>query len=85
MVVSLPKDFHLGWWASVFPNVGFVLAMLALRREFQNDPVLWFGTAMSVLMLGVYRKDSNYPVLLGERARSRATQSHRSSLLSTAE
>ena len=38
----------------MFPNVGFVLAMLALRREFQNDPVLWFGTAMSVLMLGVY-------------------------------
>ncbi|KAK0639952.1 voltage-dependent anion channel-domain-containing protein [Cercophora newfieldiana] len=54
VVISPPKDFHLGWWASVFPNVGFVLATLALGREFQNEAVLWFGTAISILMLCVY-------------------------------
>ncbi|KAK0726715.1 voltage-dependent anion channel-domain-containing protein [Lasiosphaeria miniovina] len=51
---SPPKYFHLGWWASVFPNTGFILATIALGRAFQNDVVLWFATAMSVLLLLVY-------------------------------
>ncbi|KAK4451002.1 putative malic acid transport protein [Podospora aff. communis PSN243] len=54
VVIAPPRDFHLGWWASVFPNVGFVLATLALGKEFQNEPVLWFGTVASVLLVGVY-------------------------------
>jgi len=49
-----PRYFHLGWWATVFPNTGFTLATISLGRAFQNDAVLWFGTAMSLCLLGVY-------------------------------
>lgn len=49
-----PRFFHLGWWATVFPNTGFTLATISLGRAFQNEAVLWFGTAMSVCLLGVY-------------------------------
>lgn len=54
VAIAPPREFHLGWWASVFPNVGFVLATLALGREFQNEPVLWFGTGVSILLVMVY-------------------------------
>jgi len=54
VAIAPPREFHLGWWASVFPNVGFVLATLALGREFQNEPVLWFGTGVSILLVVVY-------------------------------
>lgn len=49
-----PKFFHLGWWATVFPNTGFMLATISLGREFQNEPVLWFATVMSIFLLGTY-------------------------------
>jgi len=51
---SPPKDFHLGWWATVFPNVGFALATISLGREFRNETVLWFATAMSICLLVTY-------------------------------
>ncbi|KAK4460186.1 voltage-dependent anion channel-domain-containing protein [Cladorrhinum samala] len=46
-----PRHFHLGWWASVFPNTGLVLATISLGTCFRNEPVLWFATAMSILLL----------------------------------
>ncbi|KAK3368488.1 voltage-dependent anion channel-domain-containing protein [Podospora didyma] len=51
---SRPKYFHLGWWASVFPNTGFILATISIGKEFGNDAVLWFATAMSILLLLTY-------------------------------
>ncbi|KAK4225159.1 voltage-dependent anion channel-domain-containing protein [Podospora fimiseda] len=51
IVQSPPKYFHLGWWASVFPNTGFILATISLGRSFQNEPVLWFATVMSIFLL----------------------------------
>lgn len=51
IVQSPPKYFHLGWWASVFPNTGFILATISLGTCFRSDPVLWFATAMSILLL----------------------------------
>ncbi|KAK4214302.1 voltage-dependent anion channel-domain-containing protein [Rhypophila decipiens] len=49
-----PKFFHLGWWASVFPNTGFILATISLGKEFQNEPVLWFASVVSIFLLGAY-------------------------------
>ncbi|KAK3302788.1 voltage-dependent anion channel-domain-containing protein [Chaetomium strumarium] len=54
VVQSPPKHFHLGWWAGVFPNTGFTLATISLGNAFQSDGVLWFATAMSVLLLLAY-------------------------------
>ncbi|KAL2123580.1 hypothetical protein VTJ04DRAFT_4035 [Mycothermus thermophilus] len=49
-----PKDFHLGWWAAVFPNTGFTLATIALGEAFRNEAILWFSTVMSVALLTTY-------------------------------
>ncbi|KAL2270594.1 hypothetical protein VTJ83DRAFT_2778 [Remersonia thermophila] len=49
-----PQDFHLGWWAVVFPNTGFTLATIALGEAFQNDAVLWFASAMSAALAAAY-------------------------------
>ncbi|KAK4180222.1 voltage-dependent anion channel-domain-containing protein [Triangularia setosa] len=54
VVQSPPRYFHLGWWASVFPNTGFILATISLGKVFQNEFVLWFSTAMSIVLLAVY-------------------------------
>ncbi|KAK3331587.1 voltage-dependent anion channel [Cercophora scortea] len=54
VVQSPPRYFHLGWWAMVFPNTGFTLATISLGSAFQNDAVLWFGTAMSICLVLTY-------------------------------
>ncbi|KAL2130749.1 hypothetical protein VTI74DRAFT_5987 [Chaetomium olivicolor] len=51
---SPPRYFHLGWWAAVFPNTGFTLATISLGMSFKNEPILWFATAMSVLLVLTY-------------------------------
>jgi C4-dicarboxylate transporter/malic acid transport protein len=54
VVRSPPRFFHLGWWAAVFPNTGFTLATIAVGTAFHNDAVLWFATAMSILLVLTY-------------------------------
>ncbi|KAK4638798.1 hypothetical protein QC761_704400 [Podospora bellae-mahoneyi] len=54
VVQSPPRYFHLGWWASVFPNTGFILATISLGKVFQNEFVLWFSTAISIVLVLVY-------------------------------
>lgn len=54
VVQSPPRYFHLGWWAAVFPNTGFTLATISLGNSFRSDTVLWFATAMSILILITY-------------------------------
>ncbi|KAI0379612.1 voltage-dependent anion channel-domain-containing protein [Hypomontagnella monticulosa] len=51
---SPPKYFHLGWWAMVFPNTGFILATISLANEFKNEAVLWVTTGMSICLLATY-------------------------------
>ncbi|KAJ4414571.1 hypothetical protein N0V85_003091 [Neurospora sp. IMI 360204] len=54
VLASRPKYFHLGWWASVFPNTGFTLATISIGNAFKSDAVLWVGTGMSICLLGTY-------------------------------
>lgn len=51
---SPPKHFHLGWWAMVFPNTGFILATISIGRQLRNDAVLWMGSGLSICLLGMY-------------------------------
>lgn len=51
IVQSPPQKFHLSWWAAVFPNTGYTLATISLGTAFHNEPVLWFATAMSIMVL----------------------------------
>ncbi|KAI1357281.1 voltage-dependent anion channel-domain-containing protein [Xylaria arbuscula] len=54
VIRSPPKYFHLGWWAMVFPNTGFILATIAIAKEFGNPHVLRFTSAMSILLVLMY-------------------------------
>ncbi|KAK1756444.1 C4-dicarboxylate transporter/malic acid transport protein [Echria macrotheca] len=54
VAIRPPRYFHLGWWATVFPNIGFVLATISLGKAFKNETVLWFATVVSVGLVGVY-------------------------------
>ncbi|KAI0846334.1 malic acid transport protein [Daldinia vernicosa] len=54
VVSSPPKYFHLGWWAMVFPNTGFILATISISNEFGNETVKWVTTAMSICLLATY-------------------------------
>lgn len=51
---SRPKYFHLGWWASVFPNTGFTLATISIGKALNNTIVLNFSVFMSVVLLLTY-------------------------------
>ncbi|KAI4868995.1 voltage-dependent anion channel-domain-containing protein [Hypoxylon rubiginosum] len=51
---SPPKYFHLGWWAMVFPNTGFVLATISIGNELGNETVRWITTGMSICLLLTY-------------------------------
>jgi C4-dicarboxylate transporter/malic acid transport protein len=49
-----PKYFHLGWWAMVFPNTGFILATIQITRELNNEGLRWFTTGMSIVLFLVF-------------------------------
>ena len=50
VVSSPPKFFHLGWWAMVFPNVGFTLATISIGDLLQVEAVLWVANGMTILV-----------------------------------
>ncbi|KAK5634390.1 hypothetical protein RRF57_010104 [Xylaria bambusicola] len=54
VIRSPPKYFHLGWWAMVFPNTGFILATISIAKEFKNPHVMRFTSAMSILLVLMY-------------------------------
>ncbi|KAL9618838.1 MAG: hypothetical protein Q9160_006497 [Pyrenula sp. 1 TL-2023] len=48
------NTFHLGWWAMVFPNVGFALATIKLGQVFENDAVKGVGSGMTITLIVTY-------------------------------
>lgn len=46
--------FHLNWWAFVFPNVGFTLAVINIGKALQSQGVMWVGSIMSILLVVLY-------------------------------
>lgn len=54
VICSRPKYFHLGWWASVFPNTGFTLATITLGKAISSDLVLGFSVFMTVCLILTY-------------------------------
>jgi tellurite resistance protein TehA-like permease len=74
VVAGMPdRKFHLSWWCFVFPNVGFTLASMRLGQALGSPGILWFSTAMTVLLLlgwafigfrcirAVYRREIMWP------------------------
>lgn len=54
VVSSRPKYFHLGWWASVFPNTGFVLATISIGKALNSTIILGFTVFMTVCLFTTY-------------------------------
>ncbi|KAH9992373.1 voltage-dependent anion channel-domain-containing protein [Xylariaceae sp. FL0662B] len=54
VLASRPKHFHLGWYAMVFPNTGFILATISIGNEIEHEGVRWVATGMSICLLLTY-------------------------------
>ncbi|ORY05049.1 voltage-dependent anion channel-domain-containing protein [Clohesyomyces aquaticus] len=48
---SRPKYFHLGWWAMVFPNTGFVIATISIGNSLQNEALLFAGNGLTIAIV----------------------------------
>ncbi|KAH7126477.1 C4-dicarboxylate transporter/malic acid transporter [Dactylonectria estremocensis] len=49
-----PVYFHLGWWAMVFPNTGWILATISIGNAMGSEAVKWMGTGMSIVLILTY-------------------------------
>lgn len=54
LVCTRQLNFHLNWWAFIFPNVGFTIATIDIGEVLQSEGIQWVGSAMSVILVGVY-------------------------------
>lgn len=43
VAVRKQMTFHLNWWAFVFPNVGFTIAVISIGKSLQSPGVMWTG------------------------------------------
>ncbi|KAI1878259.1 uncharacterized protein JN550_000441 [Neoarthrinium moseri] len=43
--------FRLNWWAFVFPNVGFTIAVLNIGKALESPGIKWVGTIMTILLV----------------------------------
>ncbi|KAF2831320.1 hypothetical protein CC86DRAFT_431090 [Ophiobolus disseminans] len=67
--------FHLGWWAMVFPNTGFVIATISIGNSLQDETILFVGNGLTIALLcmwvyvlfnhiqAVYVGDIMYPMM----------------------
>ncbi|KAI0804934.1 voltage-dependent anion channel [Xylaria sp. FL0064] len=52
--VHARMKFNVGWWAMIFPNVGFTLATDYIGRQFQSDAIQWIGTVMTAVLFAFW-------------------------------
>ncbi|KAF5849949.1 hypothetical protein GGP41_005386 [Bipolaris sorokiniana] len=46
--------FHLGWWAMVFPNTGFVIATISIGNQLRDETVLYVGNGLSIAVITMW-------------------------------
>lgn len=44
-------SFHLVWWALVFPNTGFTIAVIKIGDQLESAGVQWLGSVMTILLI----------------------------------
>lgn len=47
-------DILVVWWAFVFPNVSFTIATIRIGEQFESEGILWVGSMMTVLLVGMW-------------------------------
>ncbi|KAK4696756.1 hypothetical protein P7C71_g1218, partial [Lecanoromycetidae sp. Uapishka_2] len=46
--------FHLTWWSFVFPNTGFIIAMIDIGTAIGSQPILWVASVATVVQVAMY-------------------------------
>ena len=54
LMVWRELEFKLNWWAYVFPNVGFTIAVIDVGKVLRSEGVKWVGSVMTILMVVLY-------------------------------
>ncbi|OBS24322.1 hypothetical protein FPOA_04867 [Fusarium poae] len=54
VIQSPPVYFHLGFYAMVFPNTGWILATISIGNALGSEHVKWMGTGMSIMLVITY-------------------------------
>ncbi|KAL9078877.1 MAG: hypothetical protein Q9157_002213 [Trypethelium eluteriae] len=55
VVLTIPHmTFHLAWWAFVFPNVGFTIAIIQIGEGLQSNSITWVGSILTLVLIVVY-------------------------------
>ncbi|PYH48046.1 tellurite-resistance/dicarboxylate transporter family protein [Aspergillus saccharolyticus JOP 1030-1] len=49
-----PHDFHLNWYAMVFPNTGLTLATITLAKSLDSTVLKWVGVGMSLCVICMF-------------------------------
>ena len=47
-------SFHLVWWGTVFPNVGFTITTISVGESLESEGILWIASAMTILLVGLW-------------------------------
>lgn len=47
-------SFHLTWWSFVFPNTGFIIAVIDIGTEIDSQAVLWVSSVATVLQVTIW-------------------------------
>jgi tellurite resistance protein TehA-like permease len=48
---SRPEYFHLGWWAMVFPNTGFIIATINIGNSLKDEVILYVGNGLTIVVV----------------------------------
>jgi tellurite resistance protein TehA-like permease len=43
--------FHLGWWAMVFPNTGFIIATISIGNSLGDETILFVANGLTIAIL----------------------------------
>ncbi|KAF1840001.1 uncharacterized protein K460DRAFT_381499 [Cucurbitaria berberidis CBS 394.84] len=46
--------FHLGWWAMVFPNTGFVIATISIGKALKDETILYVGNGLTIAVITMW-------------------------------
>lgn len=53
-LLSRPKDFHLGWWAMVFPNSGFTIATISIGNALGSEGIRYVANGMTIGIVAMW-------------------------------
>ena len=47
-------SFHLVWYAFIFPNVGFTLAVIKIGEKLLSPAIQWVGSIMTIILIAMW-------------------------------